>query len=77
MECELCHRKFTSKQTLDYHLTHGVCTKQNQNKTCPYCGFIFTAHSALLNHVSHNVCGGVKKPKPVLKLKTCPSKNPL
>ena len=65
MECELCHSKFFSKQTLTYHLTHGVCTKEN--KTCPHCGFIFTTRSALLHHLSNKVCEGKTKPKIILK----------
>jgi len=57
MNCEKCGKTFTSKQNLNYHLSHNVCQK-NIIK-CDLCGSIFTTKNSLSYHVINKVC--VKK----------------
>lgn len=56
MECNLCHKTFTTKQSLNYHLLHQVCSK----KKCKRCGAVFSSRSAFHYHNNNNVCGQPK-----------------
>lgn len=67
MECPSCFKKFTSKQSLLYHITHMVCQKQI-NK-CDICGVIFSNKSALLYHNKNNVCEKKQESLPQITLK--------
>lgn len=68
MDCASCHKSFTTKQSLQYHISHNVCKKSG--KKCPKCGYNFANKSALLYHVNNDVCGSSKvKTKIILKKK--------
>jgi len=54
MNCVQCGQQFTSKQSLNYHITNQVC--QKHVKKCDLCNFIFSNKSALLYHINHKVC---------------------
>lgn len=65
LNCSLCKKTFTSKQSLDYHIKHEVCKKL---KKCEKCGQRFATKSTLAYHTENGVCE--KKKKHVIKLKT-------
>ena len=66
MNCELCGKSFTSKYSLEYHITHNVCTKHIVK--CSKCGKTLSSTS-LPYHLKNNVCAKQKE-KFKLKLKT-------
>jgi len=69
MECNLCHKTFTTKQSLNYHTLHKVCYKVPK---CTRCGACFSRKSALSYHINNNVCG---QPKAKITLKKNPDIN--
>lgn len=58
-KCSSCNREFMSKQILQYHIDHNVCTK-NYNKRiihkCPYCNKVFSRKANLQCHIDRNIC---------------------
>lgn len=49
MNCTLCQKVFTSKQSLKYHVEHNVCKKYN-TLTCNICNKNFSSKYNLVRH---------------------------
>lgn len=67
IECTFCQKSFTSKQSLQYHISHNVC--QKPGKICPKCGYKFANKSALIYHTNNDVYGSTGTCKKKITLK--------
>ncbi|XP_031556038.1 zinc finger protein 418-like [Actinia tenebrosa] len=56
MDCLMCKRMFSTKQRLQYHVRHGVCTKKPVSKACENCGKEFSTLQKMQQHVRKEVC---------------------
>lgn len=61
-QCSKCYKQLSSKQNLDYHISHNVCVSKY---VCPRCHVSFSSKRILDNHIQREVC--LKKPKLTLK----------
>lgn len=66
MNCNLCGKSFTCKYSLEYHISHKVCTKHIVTSTT--CGKTLSSTS-MPYHLKNNVCLK-QKGKFRIKLKT-------
>lgn len=58
-KCDKCNIIFKSKQNLNYHLTHAVCSKikdKTQDFECELCGKTFAEKRNLQYHIERSVC---------------------
>ncbi len=55
-KCLKCLKSFTTKQSLEYHSLHNVCTKLIEFK-CDGCLKKFASKQKLNYHMNNNVCG--------------------
>jgi len=53
LTCDNCNKSFTSKHSLDYHMTKNVCTKTTKKFKCQYCNNSFSFESSLSRHINH------------------------
>lgn len=58
-KCGKCNKKFTSKQSLVYHLSKNVCSKLIEFK-CNGCEKKFASKQKLNYHIAKNVCKKIK-----------------
>ena len=55
MECKHCKKVFSTKQSLEYHLSKKVCLKKKA-PVCEHCNVIFSSKQKLDYHLSNEVC---------------------
>lgn len=57
--CDNCDKKFTSKQSKEYHTKNRVCQKPPKTKAkyiCPKCDHQFLSTASCEYHINNNVC---------------------
>lgn len=52
--CTRCGKSLKSQISLDYHMTHNVCVRND--RICPKCGAKFDSKRNCLYHIEQNVC---------------------
>ena len=69
--CKLCHKKFTSKQRLEYHEKNQVCSSEKTSYFCVYCSKAYKHKQSLSRHIKKYHQNVVSK-----NLTKCSSQNP-